>query len=111
MRGQEEQLLKDALKTIFEDYDLKDQYGRPTKLINYGINPGSLRVTLHGLPIEPLVYWLDGILVRGCEGHYPRPIGWELLGDQPCDFDPMLRKIPTMANGGMFWTSTCKEGC
>ena len=104
-RGSEEQLVKDSVKTVFMDQNLKDEAGNPASAADFGVAPENLRLTEHGLPIEPLTFKEDGALLRGCEGRHPRPVGWELLGDQPGEYDPSLLKVPTAAEGGTFWTT------
>lgn len=104
-RGSEEQLVKDSVKTVYMDQNLKDEAGNPASAADFGVAPENLRLTEHGLPIEPLTFKEDGAHLRGCEGRHPRPVGWELLGDQPGEYDPSLLKVPTAAEGGTFWTT------
>lgn len=103
-RGSEEQLVKDSVKTVYLDQNLKDEDGNPASAADFGVAPENLRLTVHGLLIEPLTFKEDGAHLRGCEGRHPRPVGWELLGDQPGEYDPSLLRVPTAAEGGTFWT-------
>ena len=104
LRGTQEQLIKDSVKTVHMDPDLRDVDGNPASGVDFGVAPDNLRLTKHGLPVEPLTFHDGGNYLRGCEGRPPRPKGWELLGDLPGEYDPALEKVPTAAHGGTFWT-------